>query len=94
MTKDEILAAVSARCDKNRAHGWTLEHDLESHQDGFLLDLALAPLLRTFAHNMTIADKISFDQWNKWMTEDHATNLVRAIALLVQELERITERPT
>jgi len=92
MTKDEILAAISARCDKNRAHGWALEHDVESHQDGFLLDLALALLVKTFAHNMTIADKISFDQWDKWMAEDQATNLVRAIALLVQELERITER--
>lgn len=85
---NEILAEIFAeRRRQIESEGWSTEHD-DTHADGQLAEAASC-----YAIGQTPARTIARMLWpwelKWWKPKDHRTNLVRAGALIVAEIERL-----
>lgn len=89
-----FLEGWCAQCARDRAmrrqieaEGWTPEHD-DAHSSGDLMQAAVC-----YAMGATFISGAKFDLWPWdrawWKPKDKRSNLVRAAALLVAEIERL-----
>jgi hypothetical protein len=88
VTRYEILQALNEQCDRNRRGGRSLQYDQARHRHGELRKLAVAIIQRD-----SKKDSLGFDAatWQSWLKEPYEKNLIRAMSLLVNEIERVTE---
>lgn len=89
---DRVLAAIRAERDRQQAaEGWTTEHD-DEHYRGELAWAALGYLSTAcawMANRVPTGPLLSWPwKLEDWKPKDKRTDLLRAAALIVAELER------
>ena len=86
--RDVFLERVRQQSEE----GWTPEHD-DEHQNGEIADAAGVYALHAGGHDMQMSDGLpsAYWPWDKkwWKPKDKRSNLVRAGALILAEIERL-----
>lgn len=85
-----IMDILAERTRQIAVEGWTPEHD-DDHVDG-----ALANAAACYAYGEIIDTQTGYHLWpwsdDWWKPKDRRTDLVRAAALLIAEIQRLDRR--